>query len=360
VLAVIVTFSSKLNDMEITSLLIVLLIGIVIAYVIFYLFNKTKSIPKSEFENLITKHNENVTALKLSEEKINTAYGLNQTLTEKMNSKESEISLFQTKTATLETHLKNSEDKISELSEKLNNELQINKEQQLEINNHKQKISELTANYNSVSENLAKQSETNEKQTHQINDLNSKLIELTSGISKLTANNTSLSEKLSTQKIEIDEIQKTAHLQFEKIANQIFEEKSKKFTDTNKINIENLLNPLKEDIGKFKTKVEETYDKESKQRFSLEEKVKDLIEQTNKVSREANNLATALKGQTKKQGNWGEMILERILETSGLTKDREYFVQQNIKDDEGKNLRPDILVNLPDERVIIIDSKSFS
>jgi DNA recombination protein RmuC len=152
-------------------------------------------------------------------------------------------------------------------------------------------------------------------------------------------------------------MQKTAHLQFEKIANQIFEEKSIKFTATNKTNIETLLNPLKEDIGKFKTKVEETYDKESKQRFSLEEKVKELIEQTNKVSNEANNLATALKGQTKKQGNWGEMILERILETSGLSKDREYFVQPNIKDDDGKNLRPDIIINLPDDRAIIIDSK---
>jgi len=155
----------------------------------------------------------------------------------------------------------------------------------------------------------------------------------------------------------VEELQKTALLQFETIANKLLEEKSSKFTETNKANIETLLNPLKEDINKFRTKVEETYDKESKERFSLEGKVKDLIEQTNKVSAEANNLATALKGKPQKRGNWGEMILERILESSGLTKDREYFIQQSMKDEEGNNLRPDVRVNLPDERVIIIDSK---
>ena len=176
-------------------------------------------------------------------------------------------------------------------------------------------------------------------------------------IAELTVNNCFLSEKLTSQKTEVAELQKTAHLQFEKIANKLFEEKSSKFTETNKLNIEALLNPLKEDINRFKTKVEETYDKESKQRFSLEEKVKDLIEQTNKVSAEANNLATALKGKPQKRGSWGEMILEKILETSGLTKDREYFIQQSIKDEEGIIMRPDVLINLPDERVIIIDSK---
>jgi len=343
--------------MELTSLLIGLLIGIVIAYVIFYLFNKTKSVSKDEFESLSFKHSETITILKLNEERLNTVQLQNKNLTDKIELKENEISTLLTKTVTFETNLKNTEIKILELSQSLTKELEINKSQQSDINIHKQKISELSANNSSVLENLTTYKDTNEKQTNTINDLNIKITELTSENSKLSANNNSLSEKLGTQKIEIEEIQKTAHLQFEKIANQIFEEKSIKFTATNKTNIETLLNPLKEDIGKFKTKVEETYDKESKQRFSLEEKVKELIEQTNKVSNEANNLATALKGQTKKQGNWGEMILERILETSGLSKDREYFVQPNIKDDDGKNLRPDIIINLPDDRAIIIDSK---
>lgn len=103
--------------------------------------------------------------------------------------------------------------------------------------------------------------------------------------------------------------------------------------------------------------MEATHTEDTKQRTSLEERIKGLIEQTNKVSAEANNLASALKGKAQKRGNWGEMILERILESSGLTKGREYFVQQSIKDEEGKNQRLDVKVKLPDDRVIIIDSK---
>ena len=184
---------------------------------------------------------------------------------------------------------------------------------------------------------------------------------------KLVGENTQLQVKISAlevQKAEIATLQKTvqemqdiAKVQFENLAGKILEEKSGKFTEVNKANIEAILKPLGENIESFKKKVEETYDKESKQRFALEEKVKDLVEQTNKVSSEANNLASALKGQTKKQGDWGEVILENILQHSGLAKGREYFLQETIKDGEGNNLRPDCLIKLPDERVIIIDSK---
>jgi DNA recombination protein RmuC len=153
------------------------------------------------------------------------------------------------------------------------------------------------------------------------------------------------------------ELQLKARLEFEKIANQILEEKSSKFTLANQVNMEALLKPLGENIETFKKKVEDTYDKESRERFTLEKSVKELIEQTNKVSSEANNLATALKGQSKKQGDWGEMILESILEKSGLTKGREYTVQETIKDENGNSLRPDVIVTLPESRKIIIDSK---
>jgi DNA recombination protein RmuC len=306
---------------------------------------------------LSAKHNETITNLRLFENKAQTLQATNDSLSNKITSKENEAVQLQTKATSLEEKLNNSESKINDLSQKLTTELATNKNQQDEINLHKQKISELTANNTSISENLLKQNATNDKQTKQIEELTTKLTDLTSQVSKLTANNTSLNDKLTSQKTEVEELQKTAHLQFEKIANKLFEEKSEKFTATNKSNIETLLNPLKEDINKFKEKIEATHTEETKQRTSLEERIKGLIEQTNKVSTEANNLATALKGKAQKRGNWGEMILERILESSGLTKDREYSVQQSIKDDEGKYQRLDVRVNLPDSRVIIIDSK---
>lgn len=343
--------------MEIINLITGFLIGGIIAYLILYLLNKTKNVSKSAFDELSAKHNETITNLRLFEDKAKTLQATNDSLSNKITSKENEAVQLQTKATSLEEKLNNSESKINDLSQKLTTELTTNKSQQHEINLHKQKISELSANNSSITENLQKQNTTNDKQAKQIEELRTKLTELTSEVSKLTANNTALNDKLTTQKNEVEELQKTAHLQFEKIANKLFEEKSEKFTATNKTNIETLLNPLKEDINKFKEKVEATHTEETKQRTSLEERIKGLIEQTNKVSTEANNLATALKGKAQKRGNWGEMILERILESSGLTKGREYFVQQSIKDDEGKTQRLDVRVNLPDDRVIIIDSK---
>ena len=233
------------------------------------------------------------------------------------------------------------------LAKKNNDNIVVITRLETQLENSKCNLSEL-------SHQLTKEQEISASQKE---EFNSKISDMTALVSKLTANNSFLSEKLTTQKTEIEELHKTAQLQFEKIANKLFEEKSSRFAETNKLNIETLLNPLKDDINKFKTKVEDTYDKESKQRFSLEERVKELIEQTNKVSAEANNLASALKGKPQKRGQWGEMILERILESSGLTKDREYVIQPSITNEDGKTLRPDVLLHLPDERLIIIDSK---
>jgi DNA recombination protein RmuC len=145
--------------------------------------------------------------------------------------------------------------------------------------------------------------------------------------------------------------------QFKSLANDILETKARAFTEQNKINIDALLKPLGEKIKDFEKKVENTYDKESKQRFSLESEIGNLCKLNTQMSQDAINLTNALKGQTKTQGTWGEMILERVLESSGLVKGREYEAQVCETDDEGRRMQPDVIVHLPEDRHLIIDSK---
>lgn len=145
--------------------------------------------------------------------------------------------------------------------------------------------------------------------------------------------------------------------EFKNLANEILEQKSKSFTESNKQNIENILKPLSEKIQGFEKKVEDTYDKESKQRFSLEQQIKQLQKANIQVSQETLNLTNALKGENKTQGVWGEFILERVLEKSGLKKGSEYEVQVSLKDQDGKTKQPDVIVRLPENKDIIIDSK---
>ncbi len=145
--------------------------------------------------------------------------------------------------------------------------------------------------------------------------------------------------------------------EFKNLANEILEQKSKSFTESNKQNIENILKPLSEKIQGFEKKVEDTYDKESKQRFSLEQQIRQLQEANIQISQEALNLTNALKGESKTQGVWGEFILERVLEKSGLKKGSEYEVQVNLKDEDGKTKQPDVIVRLPENKDLIIDSK---
>lgn len=163
--------------------------------------------------------------------------------------------------------------------------------------------------------------------------------------------------KLSEQKQEMESLREKFNLEFKNLANEILDEKSKKFTEQNRLNLDQILKPFHDKLRDFEKKVEETYDKESKERFSLAREVKSLSELNQQISREANALTKALKGESKTQGNWGEVILERILETSGLQKNREYFVQESFVSDEGKRLQPDFVIQYPGERSIIIDSK---
>lgn len=166
-----------------------------------------------------------------------------------------------------------------------------------------------------------------------------------------------LEEKLLGHKKEMEDLQARFTIEFKNLANEILEEKSKKFTEQNKINLNDILKPLGEKIKDFEKKVEEAYDKESQQRYSLKEEVKRLAELNQQVSKEANNLTKALKGESKSQGTWGEIILESILEKSGLVKDREYFIQESFRNEDEKRQQPDVILIYPGKRSIVIDSK---
>ncbi|MCC5913445.1 MAG: DNA recombination protein RmuC [Balneolaceae bacterium] len=166
-----------------------------------------------------------------------------------------------------------------------------------------------------------------------------------------------LKERLAEQKAELEELNSRFRDEFKSLANDILEEKSKKFTEQNREKLDTLLKPLGEKISEFQKRVEETHKEDIKGRSALSQHLSMLQELNQKMSEEANNLTKALKGDTKKQGNWGEVILERILEKSGLKKGFEYEIQQSIKSDNGRSLQPDVVVYLPDEKRLVIDSK---
>lgn len=169
--------------------------------------------------------------------------------------------------------------------------------------------------------------------------------------------NKSIQEKLDHQKKEIEELQKRLTTEFENIASKILKERSDEFSASNHKNLSQILNPLQEKIHTFEKKVEEAYDKELRDKISLKEEVKRLYELNTKVSEEANNLTKALKGEVKRQGNWGEVILERVLERSGLTRGVEFEREKEVTGSEEQRQRPDVIIHLPDDKHIIIDSK---
>lgn len=176
-------------------------------------------------------------------------------------------------------------------------------------------------------------------------------------VATLKTTNENLAEKLENQKSEIEVLQKRLTTEFENIASKLLKERSDEFSATNTKNISEILNPLKERILQFEKKVDDTYDKELRDKISLREEVRKLTELNTRVSEEANNLTKALKGDVKKQGNWGEVILERVLERSGLTRGQEYEREEVIEGADHSVQRPDVIIHLPDNKHIIIDSK---
>ena len=265
-----------------------------------------------------------------------------------------------------EADLRNSEIKISEISESLKLEKEAILSQTEILNQLKTELAKTSAESNAQIQKIAEQNELNQKQNNEIKDLQNEKNNLIALKSELSAQNESLQKLLDSQKEEIVKIQEEAKLQFENLANKILEEKTEKFTTLNQNNLKTILEPFQEKISELKNRVNEAYEKENKERFSLAEKVKELAELNQQISEDAKKLTRALKGESKTQGNWGEMILESILEKSGLVKGREYFLEHQLTDENnkvifsefsGKKMRPDAVIKYPDERNVIIDSK---
>jgi len=166
-----------------------------------------------------------------------------------------------------------------------------------------------------------------------------------------------LTKKLEEQKAEFGQVREKMNKDFELLATKIIKQNTEEFSVINKKRVDEILTPLKEKIVSFEKKVEDTYQKGLRDQTDLKAELKKLYDLNNKISEEASNLTKALKGDSKTQGDWGEVILERILERSGLEKDREYKIQMNVKDEVGHNLRPDVVILLPEEKHIVIDSK---
>jgi DNA recombination protein RmuC len=164
-------------------------------------------------------------------------------------------------------------------------------------------------------------------------------------------------QRLAEQDLYLQEVQQKFKHEFENLANKLLDEKSAKFTEHNRANMDVILNPFKEKLKDFEDKVDKVYKIEADERNILKGVITQLMELNKQISDEANNLTKALKGDNKRQGNWGEVILERVLESSGLIKDREYRIQANMQTTDGSRYQPDVIIDLPDDKHLVIDAK---
>lgn len=224
-----------------------------------------------------------------------------------------------------------------------------------------EKLNQATLRYEQLKEQFEQQRKSLENQIQQLLSDKEKLVSekqsLLVNLSRRETEFENLLQKNAEQKQEVEQLQEKFTKEFENLANKILEEKSSKFTEQNKENIKNILSPLQEKIQTFEKKVEDSQKENIGIHASLKEQLLHLQNQNLKITQEAENLTKALKGDSKMQGNWGELVLERVLEKSGLERDREYFVQQSMVSENGNRMMPDVVIHLPDNKKMVIDSK---
>ncbi|GLB51841.1 DNA recombination protein RmuC [Neptunitalea chrysea] len=223
------------------------------------------------------------------------------------------------------------------------------------------KLDALTAQQKTIEQQWLQQKEQFQKQLEIYHNETEKLRQEKEAIaiqlSKKEADYVHLHERSQEQKGELEKLQEKFTKEFENLANKILEEKSSKFTEQNKENIKNILSPLQEKIQLFEKKVDDSNKENVIRHTSMTEQLKSLRELNQQITKEASNLTKALKGDTKMQGNWGELVLERVLEKSGLEKGSEYTVQNSFTTEEGKRVLPDVIIHLPENKKMIVDSK---
>lgn len=225
------------------------------------------------------------------------------------------------------------------------------------ILNLNREIAQLQVKYPQLELNLSEAKTEKDLYKKQWEELNAKFSSANITIASLEMEKQLLTQQLQTLRDYVEEVKKQTKLEFENLANKVLDEKSKMFSEHTEKSLDVLLKPLKEKIQGFEKSVEEKYSNESKERHALKSEIERLITLNDKMALETNSLTQALRGDSKIQGDWGELVLERILEASGLREGHEYSLQKSHNDDDGERFRPDVIINLPENKHVVVDSK---